>query len=108
MNYNTTKVYSIKREILTFSKKISKNLSRPDQKFVADMLYGILASGSCLLSDISDRLSESSKKKNTIDRLSKHLQAGCGQGRRDTRCKGIFSPLAYRGIFSMQEAEVQF
>ena len=55
MNYNTTKVYSIKREILTFSKKISKNLSRPDQKFVADMLYGILASGSCLLSDISDR-----------------------------------------------------
>ena len=40
------------------------------------MVYGILASGSCLLSDISDRLSESAKKKNTIDRLSKHLQAG--------------------------------
>ena len=76
MNYNTTNVYSIKREILTFSKKISKHLSRPDQKFVADMVYGILASGSCLLSDISDRLSESAKKKNTIDRLSKHLQAG--------------------------------
>ncbi|MBQ6538415.1 MAG: transposase [Eubacterium sp.] len=36
----------------------------------------MLASGSCLLSDISDRLSESAKKKNTIDRLSKHLQAG--------------------------------
>lgn len=76
MNYNTTNVYSIKREILTFSKKISKHLSRPDQKFVADMVYGILASGSCLPSDISDRLSESAKKKNTIDRLSKHLQAG--------------------------------
>ena len=76
MNYNTTNVYSIKREILTFSKKVSKSLSRPNQKFVADMVYGILASGSCHLSDISDRLSEPSKKKNTIDRLSKHLQVG--------------------------------
>ena len=38
----------MKREILTFSNKISKYLSKPDKKFSADMTYGMLAAGSCL------------------------------------------------------------
>lgn len=70
-NY-TSNIYKLKRKILTFSKKISKS----DKKFAADMTYGILASGSCLLTDIADQLHESAKKINTVDRLSRHLVKG--------------------------------
>ena len=48
MTYSTTNVYRMKREIITFSKKISSCLPRTEQKFFADMLYGMLGSGSCL------------------------------------------------------------
>ena len=45
MVYFTTNAYSLKREILNFTNKISKKLSKPDRKFTADMTYGMLASG---------------------------------------------------------------
>ncbi len=61
LNY-TTDTYKMKREILTFSNKISNNLSKAERKFIADMTYGILASKSCLLTDVVDRLHETSKK----------------------------------------------
>lgn len=76
MNHFTTNTYKMKREILNFSKKISKNLKKPEQKLIADMNYGLLASKSCLLTDIADQLHEPIKKINTVDRLSKHLQKG--------------------------------
>ncbi len=76
MSYSTSNTYTLKREILNFSNKISRRLSRPERKFTADMVYGILASGSCLLTDIADQLHEDSKKVNTVDRLSKHLASG--------------------------------
>lgn len=66
----------MKRGILTFSNKLSKGLTRPKKKFTADMTYGILASNSCLLSDIADTLHEDIKKKNTIERLSLNLAKG--------------------------------
>ena len=72
----TSNTYQMKREILNFSKKISKKLSKPEQKFTADMTYGMLASESCLLTDISDKLHEKAKKKNTVERLTKHLGNG--------------------------------
>lgn len=52
----TSNTYHIKREILSFFNKISNNLSKPEREFMADMNYGILASGSCLLTDIVDQL----------------------------------------------------
>lgn len=76
MTHFTSFTYQLKREILSFSNKISKCLSKPDRKFFADMLYGILASRSCLLTDISDKLLEPYKKINTVDRLSGHLSKG--------------------------------
>jgi hypothetical protein len=64
----------MKREILTFSNKISKKLSKPpERKFAADMIYGILASGSYLLTDVVDKLHEKSKKVNSVERLTRHL-----------------------------------
>lgn len=76
MAYSTTDTYSMKREILTFSNKFSKGLKKPQRKFVADLTYGMLASRSCLLSDVADALHETAKKKNTIERLSLHLADG--------------------------------
>lgn len=72
----TSNTYQMKREILSFSNKFSKKLSKPDRKFMADMNYGILASGSCLLTDIVDQLHEPSRKINIVDRLSRHLAKG--------------------------------
>lgn len=72
----TSNTYILKRKILTFIKKFSTQLSRPEKKFVSDITYGMLASGSCLLTDIADQLHESTKKINTVDRLSRHLEKG--------------------------------
>ena len=76
MTYSTSNTYTLKREILTFSNKISRHLSKPDIKFTADMTYGMLASGSCLLPDIVDQLHETSKKVNSVERLTRHLNKG--------------------------------
>lgn len=72
----TSNTYQLKREILSFSNKISRHLSKPDIKFTADMTYGMLASGSCLLTDIAHQLHEPSRKINIVDRLSRHLSKG--------------------------------
>ena len=72
----TSNTYQMEREILTFSNKISRQLSKPDRKFSADMTYGMLASNSCLLTDIVDQLHEPSKKVNSVERLTRHLNKG--------------------------------
>ena len=76
MLYSTSNTYQLKREILNFSAKISRRLSIPEKKFTADMTYGILASESCLLTDIVDQLHEPAKKVNSVERLTRHLNRG--------------------------------
>ena len=76
MSNFTTNTYTLKREILNFSNKISKELPKPDRKFIADISYGMLASNSCLLTDIADQLHEDSKKVNIVERLTRHLDNG--------------------------------
>lgn len=73
---STSKTYTLKRKILNFTNKISEDLLKPERKFTADMTYGMLASGSCLLTDICDRIHEPIKKINVVDRLSRHLDKG--------------------------------
>ena len=73
---STSITYQMKREILSFSKKISNRLSKPERKFSADMTYGMLAARSCLLTDIADQLHEDSKKVNSVERLTRHLNKG--------------------------------
>ena len=76
MTHFTSNTYTLKRKILNFTNKISRPLSKPDKKFVADITFGMLASGSCLLTDVVDQLHEDSKKINIVDRLSRHLEKG--------------------------------
>ena len=71
MTHFTSNTYQMKRKIINFTNKISKHLSKPERKFTADITYGMLASGSCLLTDICDQLHEPSKKINVVDRLSR-------------------------------------
>lgn len=73
MTQCTTNTYEMKREIINFSKKLSEGLSQPERKFYTDMTYGMLASGSCLLTDIAQTLQEGILKINVVDRLSRHL-----------------------------------
>ena len=73
MTYSTTNTYKMKREILNFVEKISANIYRPQKKFMADIIYGMLASGSCLLTKVAQELCEDSRKINVVDRLSRHL-----------------------------------
>ena len=58
---STTNTYILKREIPSFTNKISNNLSKPEKKFTADITYGMLAANSCLLTDIADQLYEDAK-----------------------------------------------
>ena len=76
MAHFTSTIYTLKRKIINFTNKISVRLSKPEKKFVADITYGMLASKSCLLTDISDQLHEPAKKINTVERLSGHLMKG--------------------------------
>lgn len=76
----TSNTYQMKREILIFANKISRRLSKPEKKFTADMTYGMLASESCLLTDIVDQLHENTKKGNSVERLTRHLNKGIPSG----------------------------
>lgn len=73
-NYYNTLTYNLKRGILKFSEKISKNLSRPEFKFVSQMIFGMLSSQSCMLSEIGRKLDETATLKKVIDRLSRNLK----------------------------------
>ena len=72
----TSNTYQLKREILTFSNKISRHLSKPDKKITTDMTYGMLAAKSCLLTDIDDQLHERTQKVNSVEHLTRHLNKG--------------------------------
>lgn len=71
-NY-TTETYQTKRDILNFSKKISNDTRKPTIKLCSDMIYGILSSHNCTLSEIARNLKEKTKDAYVIDRLSTNL-----------------------------------
>lgn len=73
MNYSTTNTYEMKREIVTFSKKVSESVNKSTSKFVMDMEYGLAKSGSCLISEIARSLDEDIKLGYTIERLCDNL-----------------------------------
>ena len=83
MRNSTTRTYTMKRSIIEFVKRIVKGLSRPEQKFGADMIYGMLAAKSCLLTSIVDQLHEQTKKVNAVERLGRHLKEGIPETAKD-------------------------
>ena len=71
---------NLKRGLVRFSEAISSGLSRPEFKFISQMIYGILCCQSCHLSKIARALDESVLLKKTIERLSRNLSAFKGGG----------------------------
>lgn len=78
INYNRLG-YEIKRDLSNFSSKISKNLKRPQEKFIHQMIYGIIAGNKLHLSEIARSLKENITLKKTIERLSRNLHDFEGQ-----------------------------
>ncbi len=74
INYNRLG-YEIKRDLTNFSTKISKGLKRPQQKFIHQMIYGILTGNKVHLSEIARSLKEDITLKKTIERLSRNLHS---------------------------------
>ena len=103
---STTNTYTLKREILTFSKKISKHLSKPDRKFTADMTYGMLASQSCLLTNIVDQLHENSKKVNSVERLTRHLNKGIPKAAQKSYLTFVRTMVSCNPIIHIDDSDV--
>ena len=72
VNYNTLG-HNLKRGIFNFCGKLSNGLKKPTQKFIADMVYGIIASKSSYLTEMARKLNEKIALDKTVDRLSRNL-----------------------------------
>jgi len=70
--YNTLG-HNLKRGIWGFCGKISKEFYRPVQKFIFDMIYGLIAGKSCYLTEIARKLHENIALDKTVERLSRNL-----------------------------------
>ena len=105
-NYNTLSG-NLKRGILRFSEKISKGLSRPEFKFVSQMIYGILCSQSCHLSKIGRALDESIKLKKTAERLYRNLsEFASGEKLFENYIKKVKGCLTDRSILVVDDGDI--
>ena len=62
INYNRL-AGELKRDFLNFSKKITKNISLPNSKFITQMMYGLLEGNKAHLSEIARSLHETTALK---------------------------------------------
>ena len=58
MNNYTKIINQMKEKIVTFSKNLSIDLSKPNRKFVLNLIYGLICSSSSYLSEIARSLKE--------------------------------------------------
>jgi len=72
INYNTLGG-RLKASLLNFVTRVSKGYSKPTRKFLADMIYGLIAAGSCKLTEIGRALKEDIALKKTVERLGRNL-----------------------------------
>ena len=102
----TTNTYQMKREIVNFSKKISEGSSKPENKFVTDMIYGIFKSKDILLSSIADALNEGTKKPFVIDRLSNNLSLDLEENLDKNYCNLVMDNLGKNPVFLVDDSDV--
>ena len=73
MNNYTKIINQMKEKIVNFSKNFSKDLSKPNRKFILNMIYGLISSSSSYLSEIARSLKEDISLKKVVERLSNNL-----------------------------------
>ena len=106
MKNHTTKTYQMKRETFNFSRRISYGTEKDIRKHAADMIYGILASGGCVLSRIADTLHEDILKKNTIERLSLKLAQGVPEILKKNYHQTMLKMIPHNTVVHVDESEV--
>jgi len=105
-NYSTMSS-NLKRGIFNFSKSVTSGLSRPQFKFVFQMIYGMLSSQSCHLSKIARALDEKILLKKTIDRLSVNLSTFKGSAMLfDNYVKRVKSVLSDKAIIIVDDGDI--
>jgi len=72
VNYSTLG-HNLKRGIFNFCDKISSGFYRPAQKFITEMIYGLISGQSCFLTEIARKLNEKISLDKTVERLSRNL-----------------------------------
>lgn len=102
----TTNTYQMKRDISKFSKKICKNSSKPEFKFVTDMIYGISKSKDILLSSIAEALDENTKKANTINRLSDNLASDLSKNIDENYCDLVMDSFGNNPVFLIDDSDI--
>lgn len=106
MDNFTTNNYEMKRDIINFSKKISEDTSKPESKFVMDMIYEISKSKNILLSSIVGALDEKTKKSYTIDRLSDNLTNDLSSSIDKKYCNLAMDSLGENPIFLIDDSDI--
>lgn len=106
MSHFTTETYRAKREVINFSKTLAPDDNRTEQRFVSDMIYGLLRSGSVTLKDIGAALNEDIRIINTIDRLSQHLSKPLSKQIAMNYTKRMMSKLDHDPIFLVDDSEI--
>ena len=106
MDNFTTNTYQMKREILNFSKKICNGVSKPESKFVSDMVYGISKSKDILLSSISEALDEDIKKAYTINRLSDNLCWDLDPAINRNYCNLVIDSFGENPVFIIDDSDI--
>ena len=74
MNNYSKIISNMEYKIKSFSEKISQGVSKKKRDFVFDMIYGLIASSSCFLSEIARSLKEDITLKAVEKRLSRNLE----------------------------------
>ncbi len=106
MDNFTTNTYEIKRDIYNFSQKIYKNSSKPVNKFVTDMIYGILKSKDVLLSSIARALNETTKKAMYLNRLSDNLALNLDKSIDKNYCNLVMKNWGKNPVFLIDDSDI--
>lgn len=81
---NSTIAWKTRAQLDDFMVKMFHGFSKPQNKFIRDMLYGIQATGDTVLTDIARAVGSADKHRNVENRLSRNLQSeGLAQSLQD-------------------------
>lgn len=97
---------STKRSIVNYCKSLTERAGRVQSKFVADMVYGCIASGSTILADIARALQEPIHLSNTIDRLSLNLSKALSPPIEEAYARHVCALLGSRPLLLVDDSDV--
>lgn len=70
------------------------------------MIYGILAFGNCLLTNIVDQLHVKSKKVNSVERLTRHLNKGIPKNAQKSYLSFVCTMVSKNPIIHIDDSDV--